>query len=141
MPTPSRGWRFTYVASWLVALGLPGTLLLPLAAHTLGLIADVWPVLGGLAGAVLGVIIARGTGERPALHRTLRVGAPLLVAASIVAALFLFRAAEAGRVDGVMFSGFGEYLLALLSLLVAAVGVALWLAGLSGPRAAGLART
>ena len=133
--------RFLYSFGWLLALGLGGWLLaiVLLVVFEEALKGNYDPtVLVGMSGAVVGgtagLLIARATWRSPRVHGVLVVAGALLGAGGLVRGIFFFVASEAIQQNrpATPLAGLWEFLLGLVGMALAAIGVGLLIAGLSG---------
>jgi hypothetical protein len=129
MTSRHNGWKVSYSVGWAVALAPAGAI----AALFLGADDTTW-LLGVVAGAVVGLGVARVTQTRIRLHRVLRVLGPMTAAIGVVGALLMFYRYGVERRTPQFLGGLAEFVSALLGLAVALTGGGLWLAGVSGVR-------
>lgn len=124
-----------------VALAFVGAVPSGLAAHVLATKfvasadgSDAFWVGGGLCGAILGAAVAPLVRRRPAVNRALGVIGPLGTIGGAGFGTWMYFAAHRAHRGGTMFSGIGEAMLCVLGFGIAALGLALWIAGALGTR-------
>ncbi len=133
MAPPRRvRWYLTYLAGWIVGAGVVSVLVASVVGELLRGSSPVDPwLLGAAFGSGLGLLLARSSADRPAVHGWLRrVGACLCLALPLAALLWWF--AEVERTRGTYLGGFGEMMLAYVCLIVSVAGAGFLLAGISG---------
>lgn len=134
-------WRLLHLLGWLIAAGLGGWLvgILVLIGFETALggapnAGYVFGVGGGVAGGVTGLLLARVSWRRQGWHKPLAAGGAVLGFLGLLVGTILIVAAEARhvRAEGRILAGFELFLLGLLAIVVAAIGIGLVIAGVGG---------
>jgi hypothetical protein len=125
-------WYLTYLAGWIVGAGVVSVLVASLVGELLrgSSPVDSW-LLGAAFGSGLGLLLARGSADRPAVHRWLRrAGACMCLALPLAALMWWW--AEVERTRGTYLGGLGEIVVAYVCLILGVAGAGFLLAGISG---------
>ena len=139
MTVARMGWVLAYYASTAASLATVAAVAMQIYVENLDALdrSDAYAWLGAAAGALLGLWFASKKRNSPTTHRVLRIVGVSFVVLGLVGGFVMFKMAR-GQHDtsGVMFAGLAEFIMGLLAFGVAAIGIALWLAGFSGRRIA-----